>query len=192
MAEAIRAMGRVAAAGGRLALSVNVSARSAADDELLAVIEAQLTAAGVAPADLVVELTEIAAVADIPRARAFAEAVRALGCGFALDDFGAGFGSFSYLKHLPFDMLKIDGEFVTEAQDNETDRLVIAAVTGIARGLGHSTVAQSVEDGPVIELLLTHGVDLGQGHHLGRPAPLVELLATMGVPAGRLRADTLT
>ena len=185
-------MGRVAAAGGRLALSVNVSARSVGDDELVAVLGAELAAAGVEPADLVVELTETAAVADIPRAGAFAEAVRALGCGFALDDFGAGFGSFSYLKHLPFDVLKIDGEFVANAEDNETDRLVIAAVTGIAHGLGRTTVAELIEDGPVIDVLLAHGVDLGQGHHLGRPAPLDELLATMGVPAQRSRADTLT
>jgi diguanylate cyclase (GGDEF)-like protein/PAS domain S-box-containing protein len=190
VAEAIRAMGRVTAAGGRLPLSVNVSARSVGDAELLTVIGAELAAAGVEPADLVVELTETAAVSDIPRAGAFAEAVRALGCGFALDDFGAGFGSFSYLKHLPFDVLKIDGEFVANAEDNETDRLVIAAVTGIAHGLGRTTVAEFIEDGPVIELLLAHGVDLGQGHHLGRPVPLVELLAAAGVPAGRARADT--
>jgi diguanylate cyclase (GGDEF)-like protein/PAS domain S-box-containing protein len=192
VAEAIRAMGRVAAAGGRLPLSVNVSARSVGDAELLAVLEAELVAAGVAPADLVVELTETAAVSDIPRAGAFATAVRGLGCGFALDDFGAGFGSFSYLKHLPFDVLKIDGEFVANAEDNETDRLVIAAVTGIAHGLGRTTVAEFVEDGPVIDLLLAHGVDCGQGHHLGRPAPLDELLAGMGVPTDRTRADTLT
>jgi diguanylate cyclase (GGDEF)-like protein/PAS domain S-box-containing protein len=190
--EAIRAMGRVAVVGGRLALSVNVSARSAGDAELLEAIGSELAAAGVDPADLVVELTETAAVSDIPRARAFAETVRALGCGFALDDFGAGFGSFSYLKHLPFDVLKIDGEFVANAEDNETDRLVIAAVTGIAHGLGRTTVAELIEDGPVIDLLLAHGVDLGQGHHLGRPVPLDELLAGMGVPTDRIRADTLT
>jgi EAL domain-containing protein (putative c-di-GMP-specific phosphodiesterase class I) len=183
--EAIRTMGTVTAAGGRLALSVNVSARSVGDAELVAVLSAELAAAGVEPADLVVELTETAAVADIPRAGAFAEAVRALGCGFALDDFGAGFGSFSYLKHLPFDVLKIDGEFVANAVDNETDRLVIAAVTGIAHGLGRTTVAELIEDGPVIDLLLAHGVDLGQGHHLGRPVPLDDLLASMGVLTGR-------
>jgi diguanylate cyclase (GGDEF)-like protein/PAS domain S-box-containing protein len=189
VAEAIRAMGRVSAAGGRLPLSVNVSARSVGDAELVAVLSAELGAAGVDPADLVVELTETAAVSDIPRAGAFAEAVRALGCGFALDDFGAGFGSFSYLKHLPFDLLKIDGEFVAGAADSETDRLVIAAVTGIAHGLGRTTVAGLIEDGPVIDVLLAHGVDLGQGHHLGRPVELDELLAAAGVPAGRTRAD---
>ncbi|HEX5925674.1 MAG TPA: EAL domain-containing protein [Baekduia sp.] len=188
--EAIRAMGRVTAVGGQLPLSVNVSARSVGDAELVAVLGAELSAAGVEPADLVVELTETAAVSDIPRAGAFVEAVRALGCGFALHDFGAGFGSFSYLKYLPFDVLKIAGKFVADAADNETDRLVIAAVTGIAHGLGVTTVAELIEDGPVIDVLLAQGVDLGQGHHLGRPLPLDELLARMGVSADRTRADT--
>ena len=192
MGQAIAAMGRAVAAGGRLPLSVNVSARSAADPELLALIEGGLAAAGVAPADLVIELAETAAVADIPRARDFATALRALGCGFALDDFGAGFGSFSYLKDLPFDVLKIDGEFVAQAGSNQTDRLVISAVTGIAHGLGKATVAEFVEDGPLVELLLEHGVDFGQGHHLGRPAPLEELLASLGAAGERSRADTLS
>jgi diguanylate cyclase (GGDEF)-like protein/PAS domain S-box-containing protein len=178
VAHAIRQMGEVRARGGRLPLAVNVSGLSAGEPELLALIEHEIAAAGVDPADLVVELTETAAVADIPRARRFAEALRALGCRFALDDFGAGFGSFYYLKHLPFDVLKIDGEFVKHAAQNPTDRLVISAVTEIARGLGKRTVAEFVPDDPTIALLLRHGVDFGQGYHLGRPRPLCELLAT--------------
>jgi diguanylate cyclase (GGDEF)-like protein/PAS domain S-box-containing protein len=173
---AIREMGAVRAAGGRLPLAVNVSGRSAGDPELLDLIASELADAGVEPCDLVIELTETAAVADIPRARRFAEAIRELGCRFALDDFGAGFGSFYYLKHLPFDVLKIDGEFVKHAESNPTDRLVISAVTEIARGLGKRTVAEFVPDDTAIGLLLRHGVDFGQGHHLGRPRPLAELL----------------
>jgi diguanylate cyclase (GGDEF)-like protein/PAS domain S-box-containing protein len=176
---AIREMGTVRAAGGRLPLAVNVSGGSAGDPELVDLIATELALAGVDPCDLVVELTETAAVADIPRARRFAEAVRELGCRFALDDFGAGFGSFYYLKHLPFDVLKIDGEFVKHAETNPTDRLVISAVTEIARGLGKRTVAEFVPDDAAIGLLLRHGVDFGQGHHLGRPRPLRELLAEL-------------
>jgi PAS domain S-box-containing protein len=187
--EAIRAMGRVAAADGRLALSVNVSAGSSGDAELLETIAAELAGAGVAPADLVVELAETAAVADIPRARAFAEALRALGCGFALGDVGAGLGALSALK-LPFDVLKLDDGLVAGAREDATDRLVIAALTGIAHGLGKVTVAELTGDGPAIELLLAHGVELGQGHHLGRAAPLAELLSAAGAPATRPRADT--
>jgi PAS domain S-box-containing protein len=177
--RAIREMGRVREAGGRLALAVNVSGLSAGEPELLNLIERELGHAGIEPCDLVVELTETAAVADIPRARRFAEALRDLGCRFALDDFGAGFGSFYYLKHLPFDVLKIDGEFVKHAAANATDRLVISAVTEIARGLGKRTVAEFVPDDASIDLLLRHGVDFGQGHHLGRPRPLSELLAEL-------------
>jgi EAL domain-containing protein (putative c-di-GMP-specific phosphodiesterase class I) len=179
--HAIRAMGRVREQGGSLALAVNVSGISAGDPDLVAMIARELEATGVPAADLVVELTETAAVADIPRARTFAEALRDLGCKFALDDFGAGFGSFYYLKHLPFDVLKIDGEFVKHAAENATDRLVISAVTEIARGLGKNTVAEFVPDDATIELLLRHGVDWGQGHHLGRPEPLERLL---GAPRG--------
>ena len=79
---------------------------------------------------------------------------------------------------------------MANAAGSETDRLVIAAVTGIAHGLGRTTVAALIEDGPVIDVLLEHGVDLGQGHHLGRPVPLDELLIGMGVAADRTSADT--
>jgi EAL domain-containing protein (putative c-di-GMP-specific phosphodiesterase class I) len=145
----------------------------------VALIADEIGAAGVAPHDLVVELTETAAVADIPRARTFAEALRALGCRFALDDFGAGFGSFYYLKHLPFDVLKIDGEFVKNAAADATDRLVISAVAEIARGLGKNTVAEFVPDDRTIELLLALGVDNGQGYHLGMPRPLEEVMTML-------------
>ncbi len=175
--RAVRAMAARKAVGGTLPLAVNVSGLSIGDPALLAAIQRELDAGGVCPTALTLELTETAAVADIPRARRFADALRAIGCRFALDDFGAGFGSFYYLKHLPFDVLKIDGEFVKNATANETDRLVISAVSGIANGLGRQTVAEFVPDDATIALLLRHGVHLGQGYHLGRPAPLADLLA---------------
>ncbi len=84
------------------------------------------------------------AVSNISQARAFAEQLRDLGCRFALDDFGAGFGSFYYLKHLPFDYVKIDGEFVQHAVTGQIDQLVITAIVGIAQGLGEETIAESV------------------------------------------------
>ncbi|WP_187368758.1 EAL domain-containing protein [Baekduia soli] len=180
--RAIRSMGEVREAGGRMALAVNVSGLSTGDPELPGLIAAELEAARVAAEDLSIELTETAAVSDIPRARRFAEAVRALGCRFALDDFGAGFGSFYYLKHLPFDVLKIDGEFVKHAGRDATDRLVISAVTEIARGLGKRTVAEFVPDDATIALLLRHGVDFGQGYHLGPPRPLADVMTECALP----------
>ena len=125
-------------------------------------------------------MTETAAVANIPRARAFAEHLGDIGCRFALDDFGAGFGSFYYLKHLPFDFLKIDGEFVRQCVTSRTDMLIIDSVVEIARGLGKETIAEYVEDERTLRHLRRHGVDFAQGFHVGRPAPTLE---AMGVSA---------
>lgn len=117
------------------------------------------------------------AVADVPRAQAFAARLGRLGCRFALDDFGAGFGSFYYLKHLPFDVLKIDGEFVRGCATDQTNRLIIAAVVEIARGLGKETVAEVIEDEETWSALVELGVDDGQGFHLGRPVPVEDVVA---------------
>jgi EAL domain-containing protein (putative c-di-GMP-specific phosphodiesterase class I) len=118
------------------------------------------------------------------RARQLAKDLRALGCRFALDDFGAGFASFNYLKHLDFDYLKIDGEFIQNLADTPTDRLVVQAVVDIARGLGTKTVAEFVEDQTTVEVLHDLGVDYGQGYHLGRrPGLLEERLPMLPAPA---------
>jgi len=100
-----------------------------------------------------------------------------------LDDFGAGFASFYYLKHLAFDYLKIDGEFVRHLAHDTTDQLVIEAVVNIARALGTRTVAEFVGDEETVDLLRRLGVDYGQGYHLGRPVPVGDVL-----PAARLGA----
>ena len=146
------------------------------------IVESGLRETGVDPSRLTFEITETAAVANIAKARAFAERLSELGCKFALDDFGAGFGSFYYLKHLPFDFLKIDGEFVKGCASSETDRLLIEAVVGIARGMGKRTIAEFVGNEDTVRTLRRLGVDLGQGYHLGRPEPLETLL---GAPAAR-------
>lgn len=175
--RALDAMAEQAARGRRLALSVNLSGASMGDPAILELISSRLRDGVITPSDLMLEVTETTAVADIPRARDFSEALMALGCRLALDDFGAGFGSFSYLKHLPFDVLKLDGEFVKNAASNETDRLIIASVASLTQGLGKQTVAEFVPDDATWRLLLRHGVDLGQGFHLGRPGPLERVLA---------------
>ena len=89
---------------------------------------------------------------NIQKARAFAERIAELGCGFALDDFGAGFGSFYYLKHLPFDVLKIDGEFVRNLTVSVKDQAVVKSLARIASELGKQTVAEFVEDAETLEL----------------------------------------
>jgi EAL domain-containing protein (putative c-di-GMP-specific phosphodiesterase class I) len=137
------------------------------------------------PARLTFEITETAAVANLTLARAFSERLHALGCRFALDDFGAGFGSFSYLKHVPFDYLKIDGEFVRNIASDATDRLLVTAVVDIARGLGKETIAEFVGSDQTVAVLRELGIDWGQGYHLGEPAPLEAQLERLGAPAAR-------
>ena len=172
--------------GRRLTFEVNISGRSTGDPDLLALIEGELRRHEVDPAQVIFEITETTAVANIPRAQEFANRLAALGCRFALDDFGAAFASFYYLKHLPFDYLKIDGEFIRGCVADRTDQLVIEAVVGIARGLGKRTVAEMVGDEETLELVRSLGVDFVQGFHLGRPAPLARWLVDRK-PADRRR-----
>ena len=123
-------------------------------------------------------MTETAAVADIERAKEMAAKLTAIGCRFALDDFGAGFAGFYYLKHLPISYLKIDGEFVKELPDTPTDQLIVKALVDVCHGLGIKTIAEFVEDERTLEMLRDLGVDFAQGYHVGKPAPV----ATLGAP----------
>jgi EAL domain-containing protein (putative c-di-GMP-specific phosphodiesterase class I) len=132
---------------------------------------------------LVIEVTETATIVNIERARELARELRQLGCLIALDDFGSGFASFYYLKHLDFDYLKIDGEFIKQLVRTDTDQLVVRAVVDIAQGLGTKTVAEFVGDDLTVELLRDLGVDYGQGYHLGEPRPLEEALAGLTRPS---------
>ncbi len=157
---------------GHQALEVNLSGPSLNDAELLTLIETEVRSNNIDPRRLIFEITETAAVANIPLARRFAERLMQLGCRFALDDFGAGFGSFYYLKHLPFDYLKIDGEFVSGCLGSRTDQLIIESVVRIARGLGKETIAEFVSDPQLEAYLRSQGVDHAQGFHIGRPLPI--------------------
>ncbi len=169
---------------GRIALEINLSGPSLNDTGLLRLIETELAHSRVDPRRLIFEITETAAVANIPLARRFAERLTELGCRFALDDFGAGFGSFYYLKHLPFDYLKIDGEFVSGCLGNKTDQLVIEAVVRIARGLGKETIAEFVSDPQLEAFVRSQGVDHAQGFHVGRPVPVSQI--GLSKPAARV------
>jgi EAL domain-containing protein (putative c-di-GMP-specific phosphodiesterase class I) len=153
-------------------IAVNVSALSVSDRRLLGFIERCLERGRVSPSRLVIELTETASVCDMAQAKAFCAGAQALGCAVALDDFGAGFGAFQYLKHLPFSYLKIDGDFIRGLPRSEHDRLVVRALVGLARGMGFATIAEFVRDEPTLTLLGELGVDYAQGFHVGRPRAL--------------------
>jgi EAL domain-containing protein (putative c-di-GMP-specific phosphodiesterase class I) len=159
-------------ASGVLRVAVNLSAQSASDPDTLAFIQAGLAHHDVDPTRLVLEITETAAISDIEQAKALCRGLRALGCAVALDDFGAGFGSFYYVKHLPFRYLKIDGDFIRELTDSRQDQLFVRALVQVARGMNMQTIAEFVSDESTIQLLGELGVDYAQGYAIGRPEPL--------------------
>ena len=156
---------------------MNVSARSLDDPELGGWILDQLKVAEVEPDRLGLEITETAAISSLDAARLLARQLSDAGCGFTLDDFGAGFASFSHLKNLPFTAVKIAGEFVRQADADPVDRALITAVVGVARQLGMRTVAEHVDRRAMVAHLRTLGVDDGQGFLLGRPRPLASLVS---------------
>jgi diguanylate cyclase (GGDEF)-like protein/PAS domain S-box-containing protein len=183
--RAIALLARIQPTNPRIRLEVNLSGLSVGDERLRDHIASCISAAGVDPSGLVFEITETAAVERILAARDFADALRDIGCRFALDDFGAGFGSFYYLKHLPFDYVKIDGEFISSCMSNPTDRLVIESVVSIARGLGKETIAEFVGDEATLRYLQTRQVDYAQGYHIGRPIPVEQAFLESVVPIQR-------
>jgi EAL domain-containing protein (putative c-di-GMP-specific phosphodiesterase class I) len=166
-------------AGHPISLEVNLSGRTIDDPALLELIETELTTSGIDPACLTFEITETAAITNMELARALAQRLTDLGCRFALDDFGAGFASFYYLKHLPLHYVKIDGGFIRDLARSSTDRLVVRAMVEIAAGMGLKTIAEFVEDAETLELLRELGVDYAQGYHVARPQPAAELLSAL-------------
>jgi EAL domain-containing protein (putative c-di-GMP-specific phosphodiesterase class I) len=165
------------AGGPEPRIAVNVSALSVTDKTMLAYIERRLRWHGADPSQLVVEITETAAISDMQSAREFCSGVLALGCDLALDDFGAGFGSFQYLRNLPFSYLKIDGDFIRGLAFSRTDQLVVKAIAGVVRGMGRETIAEFVGDQPTIAMLRSYGVDFAQGFEVGRPEPVLPIPA---------------
>jgi diguanylate cyclase (GGDEF)-like protein/PAS domain S-box-containing protein len=157
-------------AGG---VGINLSGASVTGDQhLLDVIEGELKRTGLDPHRLIFEVTETAAIANMPEAMSFAQDLTRLGCNLALDDFGIGFSSFYYLKHLPVDYIKLDGEFIQNLPRSKVDEHVVKAVVDVARSLDIKTVAESVADEATIGLLRRHRVDYAQGFHIGRPVPI--------------------
>jgi diguanylate cyclase (GGDEF)-like protein/PAS domain S-box-containing protein len=174
VSQAVELLAEIQQIDPGFSIEVNLSGRSVGHPALADHITQSIK--GIDPHGLVLEITETAAVSDIEAARRFAEQIGDLGCRFALDDFGAGFGSFYYLKHLLFDFVKIDGEFVAKAPTNPTDQLIVSSIVGIARGLGKETIAEFVADAEIMEMVTDLGVDHAQGYHVGRPdAPPVLL-----------------
>jgi diguanylate cyclase (GGDEF)-like protein len=151
------------------AIAVNISGRSFDDPNLPGYIADLLREHGTEPARLLIEVTETAAVSDLTDAQRFIGALRETGCGVCLDDFGAGFASFAYLKHIRVDTIKLDGMFIRDLPHDHDNQVFVRGMVEVARGLGKRTVAEFVEDEATLVLLADLGVDLAQGYHLDRP-----------------------
>jgi diguanylate cyclase (GGDEF)-like protein/PAS domain S-box-containing protein len=178
--QAVRLIASHNQEGRDLTLEVNLSGMTMGDSRFLDEVRRELTSSEIDPASLVFEVTETAAVADIEQARKFALSLARLGCRFALDDFGAGYASFYYLKHMPISYLKIDGEFVRELPASHADQLIVRALVEVCGGLGIKTIAEFVTDQRTMDMVRDLGVDFAQGYHLGKPAPVSQLTAPGG------------
>ncbi|MGE5407827.1 MAG: putative bifunctional diguanylate cyclase/phosphodiesterase [Syntrophothermus sp.] len=164
-------------AGEPVSLHVNLSGASLTDVSVLDFIERGLDEGGADPGRCTFEITQTARVEDYDAAAGFADRLTEFGCEVAIDDYGAGFGPFTYLKSIPFDVIKIDGSFIRGMARNDADQLTVKAIVQIARGLGKRTIAEFVEDEATTTMLRDYGVDMAQGFHLGRPVDAVEGLA---------------
>ncbi len=162
--------------GNPVSLHVNLSGASVADLSVLEFIERRLDEGDADPARCTFELTESPAARNYEAAGSFADRLTEFGCQVAIDDYGAGFGPFHYLKSIPFDLIKIDGAFVRDMPNSDADQLTVQAIVQIARGLGKTTIAEYVQDDVTAQMLREYGVDMAQGYHLGRPVDVTEVL----------------
>ncbi|HET7053466.1 MAG TPA: EAL domain-containing protein [Solirubrobacterales bacterium] len=165
------------AQGAPVSLHVNISGASLTDISVLEFIERRLDEGGADPSRCTFEITETANVYDYDAASGFTDRLIDFGCQVAIDDYGAGFGPFHYLRRIPFDLIKIDGSFVRDMPRSDADQLTVQAIVQIARGLGKATIAEYVQDDRTAEMLRGYGVDMAQGFHLGRPTGLDEAFA---------------
>ena len=152
-------------------IAMNLSGRSLGTPGFLDSFQERLFESGVHPNNIVFELTESAAIAEMTKAESLISIMKKLGYRFSLDDFGVGFSSFSYLKHLPVDQIKIDGSFIRHLDASREDQIFVNAIVQVAHELGLMTVAEFVETQETMGLLFGMGVDYVQGYHIGKPGP---------------------
>jgi diguanylate cyclase (GGDEF)-like protein/PAS domain S-box-containing protein len=153
-------------------VAINISGQTLGDLQFLEFVVECLDSTGVAPAQVCFEIAESAVVANLEHARRFVGVLHGLGCQFALDDFGSGVGSFSNLKNLPLDYLKIDGSFIRNLGRDTVNQAMVTAMIKLARTLNFKVIAEQVEDTASIDAARRMGVDYLQGYAIGRPQPL--------------------
>jgi len=152
--------------------AINLSAVSLGDEGFLDFLSAELAGSGVPAGKLCFEITETAAIENLPQARRLMEQLVARGVRFALDDFGTGMSSYSYLKELPVSFLKIDGKFIKDIVTDSLDRAMVESIKQVGHVMGIQTVAEGVTNAAVVERVRALGVDFAQGNWISPPRPL--------------------
>jgi diguanylate cyclase (GGDEF)-like protein len=153
---------------------INLSGATVGQERLIDYVHEQFKIYGVSPSAVCFEITETAAIANLNNASKTIQELRKIGCRFALDDFGSGMSSFGYLKNLPIDFLKIDGEFVKNMHMDRIDRTMVEAINKIGQVMGIQTIAEFVENDLIAEELRKINVDYVQGYGISRPVPIKE------------------
>ena len=151
---------------------INLAGGTLSEPKFIEYVVEQLNETAVPPGKVLFEVTETAAISALSVAVDFIRTLKEYGCRFCLDDFGTGYASFSYLKTLPLDYVKIDGMFVRDIVDNPSDLAVVRSINEIGHFLGKRTVAEYVESEAILERLREIGVDYAQGYAIERPTPL--------------------
>lgn len=152
--------------------AINLSGMSVSDDQFLAFLKEQFRAHEILPETICFEITETAAISNLSKAAHLIEEIKAMGCSFALDDFGSGMSSFAYLKNLPVDYVKIDGSFIKNIMNDSVDSALVECMNRIGHEIGMQTIAEFVENDSILEKLRGFGVDYAQGYGIAKPSPL--------------------
>ncbi len=169
--------GEIKVASGR-SCAINLSGQTLGDESFLGYVVDTLDSTGVAPASICFEVTESAILSNIQHAQRFIEVLHGIGCEFSLDDFGSGLGSFSSLKHLPIDYLKIDGTYTRNLRSDQVNQEMVAAMIKLARTMQFRVVAEQVEHQEDFDWLRDAGVDFVQGYFIEAPTPLGTVTTT--------------
>lgn len=174
-----QAVGILSSTPGTVHINLNLSARTIIDSSFFEEMRAMMAGARIEPGRLGVEITETAVINDTGHVTDSVRLIKDMGCRFSVDDFGSGFSSFFYLKHLPADELKIDGTYVRRLTESPSDQHLVRAMVEMARGLEMKTTAEFVQSDEALEMLRGFGVDYAQGFFVGKPGPAEEVIARL-------------
>ena len=186
----LRAIAGIARKQSHLVFAINLSGQSLDDPQFLPYVQEAIKLSGVPPTMLCFEITERVAINNIELARKFIDTLKTQGCSFSLDDFGTGVSSFSYLKQLPVDYLKIDGSFIKDILTDDVGRAMVQSVNQIGQLMAVKTIAEYVETPQIIQLLREIGIDFGQGYGISKPIPLPQIIERhIEEQAGKVNKD---